>query len=260
MANAKINPDLEPLARPLADLHCDPKNARKHGKRDLDTIAASLDLHGQQKPIVAMRDGKVIAGNGTLEAARALGWDRIACVTYDDEDAAKAAAFAIVDNRSAELSEWDTDALAAVLAEIPPDLLGAVGFIPAELDDLLHPQTPYTRKITPPIYEPRNAKPPVGALMDRSKTADLLRAIDAADLPDDVVAFLRSAAERHTVFDFGRIADFYAHSAPATQRLFEHSALVIIDINQAIECGFVDLSTRLLEIAGLDSAETRDAP
>lgn len=137
MAEARINPDLEPLARPIESLHCDPRNARRHGKRDLETIAASLDLHGQQKPIVVMRDGKVIAGNGTLEAARTLGWDRLACVTYDDEDAAKAAAFAIVDNRSAELSEWDTDALAAGLQALPPALQAVVGWSPAELASLL---------------------------------------------------------------------------------------------------------------------------
>ena len=91
MGEARINAGLLPLARPIESLRCDPRNARRHAERDLAVLRQSLELHGQQKPIVALRDGKVIAGNGTLEAARSLGWERLAVVTYDDEDAAKAA-------------------------------------------------------------------------------------------------------------------------------------------------------------------------
>lgn len=133
----KINSDLSSLSRPLSFFKADPKNARKHAKRDLKTIADSLTTHGQQKPIVAMRDGTVIAGNGTLAAAASLGWDSLAAVVYDDEDEAKARAFAIVDNRSAELSEWDFEALAAELRTLPEDLLATVGFVDYELEPLL---------------------------------------------------------------------------------------------------------------------------
>jgi hypothetical protein len=137
MSATKINADLRKLARPIDTLHEDPKNARKHAERDLAIIAKSLATHGQQKPIVATKDGKVIAGNGTLAAARSLGWDKIAVVTYDDEDAAKQAAFAVVDNRSAELSEWDFDALVGTIAGLPVDLRADVGFTERELDGLL---------------------------------------------------------------------------------------------------------------------------
>ncbi len=71
---------------------------------------------GQRKPIIVRREGMiVVAGNGTLEAARALGWPEVAAVIVDD-DAVTATRFAIVDNRSAELAEWDDENLDQLLA------------------------------------------------------------------------------------------------------------------------------------------------
>ena len=132
--NSKINPDLMSLARDISTLHEDPKNARKHAPGDLAVIAASLDKHGQQKTIIATSDGKVIAGNGTLAAARDnLKWTHIACITFDSEDEAKQAAFAIVDNRSAELSSWDFDELASIINDLPDDFSDDLGFSEKEL-------------------------------------------------------------------------------------------------------------------------------
>ena len=131
-----IAPDLRPLARPIASLREDPKNARKHDKKNLDAIAKSLTEFGQRKPIVALADGTVIAGNGTLAAAKALGWSEIAVATFEDE--AKAKAYAIADNRAGELASWDDELLAESLAGLDDDLRAACGFSTAELEQLLH--------------------------------------------------------------------------------------------------------------------------
>lgn len=134
---AKINPALEVLARPVDSLRLDERNARKHERRSIDAIKTSLATYGQQKPIVALTSGVVIAGNGTLEAARELGWDRLAVVTFDTEDAARARAFAIMDNRTADLSTWDRDILAELLAEVPVGDAPLVGFTSDELQTLI---------------------------------------------------------------------------------------------------------------------------
>lgn len=105
---------------PISELSVDPGNARQHDRRNIDTIKGSLRRFDQQKPIVARRDGTVIAGNGTLEAARELGWDTIG-VHWSDLEGAEAAAYAIADNRTAELAEWDDSALAETLASIQND-------------------------------------------------------------------------------------------------------------------------------------------
>jgi ParB-like chromosome segregation protein Spo0J len=134
--SSKINPALEPLARPTSDLKLDGHNARKHERRSIDTIKTSLATYGQQKPIVALTDGTIIAGNGTLEAARELGWERIAVVTFDNEDEARARAFALMDNRSAELSEWDTATLLDSIQKIDQDLIESIGFNFDEIAEL----------------------------------------------------------------------------------------------------------------------------
>lgn len=104
---------------PTAQLKFDPENARKHSQINLKAIRESLDLFGQAKPIVITSDNVVVAGNGTLQAAIALGWSDIECVRVPkDWDADTIKAYALVDNRSAELAEWDKDILVSQLAEL----------------------------------------------------------------------------------------------------------------------------------------------
>lgn len=113
-----IAESLWPLAVLCDELTLDPANARKHDERNLDAIKGSLAVYRQVKPVVVRRDNNVVvAGNGTLQAARALGWTHVAAV-FVDMDAATAAGFAIADNRTAELSEWDVAALEALLRDI----------------------------------------------------------------------------------------------------------------------------------------------
>ena len=118
-----------------ASLKPDPKNARKHSARNLDAIKKSLERFGQQKPIVVSASGVVLAGNGTLEAAIALGWEEIE-VTRSALKGASATAYAIADNRTAELAEWDDDILAETLEALRVEdesLPLAVGFDANEL-------------------------------------------------------------------------------------------------------------------------------
>jgi DNA modification methylase len=121
---------------PCDTLSFDPANLRKHGKKNLDAIKASLRRFGQQKPIVVDAKGIVLAGNGTLAAAQELGWKEIQIVRTDLAGT-QATAFGIADNRSAELAEWDEklgDVLASLKAEDFP--LEEIGFDAADLEEL----------------------------------------------------------------------------------------------------------------------------
>ena len=123
---------------PLADLSLDPSNVRKHSRRNLDAIKASLRKFGQQKPIVVDAKGIVLAGNGTLTAAQELGWTEIQIVRTELAGV-EATAFAIADNRTAELAEWEEDKLAQVLQSLKvedADLLAATGYDAAEVDKM----------------------------------------------------------------------------------------------------------------------------
>jgi ParB-like chromosome segregation protein Spo0J len=121
----------------ITELSLDPSNVRKHSRRNLDAIKASLRKFGQQKPIVVDAKGIVLAGNGTLTAAQELGWTEIQIVRTDLAGV-EATAFAIADNRTAELAEWD-DNLGDVLQSLASDGydLSQIGFDQSDLDALV---------------------------------------------------------------------------------------------------------------------------
>jgi ParB-like chromosome segregation protein Spo0J len=118
----------------------DPANVRKHSERNLESIRASLNRFGQQKPIVVNKDGVILAGNGTYAAAKSLGWKEIQ-VVRTDLNGADAVAYAIADNRTAELAEWDGAALAETLAALQNDEEYdhlVTGFTDAEIEALVN--------------------------------------------------------------------------------------------------------------------------
>lgn len=92
----------------------DPNNARKHDKKNIMSIKGSLVKFGLQKPLVVDHNNIVIAGNGTLQAALELGWTEIDIVRSSLEGF-NATAYALADNRTSELAEWDNDVLNATL-------------------------------------------------------------------------------------------------------------------------------------------------
>jgi hypothetical protein len=99
----------------------------------------------------------------------------------------------------------------------------------------------YSAKIESPIYEPKNTKPHIIELCDKSKTHRLIKEIDASSLSYDEKIFLIDAARRHNVFNYEKIADYYSHSSKEMQHLMERSGLVIIDFEDAIDYGYVKL-------------------
>lgn len=103
----------------IEQLKLDPNNARKHDNANLEAIAGSLTQFGQRKPIVISQDNIVVAGNGTLTAAKSLGWTEIDAVRVPaDWDADRIKAFALADNRTAELAAWDQQVMASQLLEL----------------------------------------------------------------------------------------------------------------------------------------------
>ncbi len=124
------------IKKSISELSNDPANARKHDDRNIESIVASLRRFGQQKPIVIDMNNIVRAGNGTLEAARRLGWDSIECVKTSLKGS-DAIAYAIADNRTSELAEWNSDVLAAQLSGLLTDdeeLANAAGFTAEEIE------------------------------------------------------------------------------------------------------------------------------
>jgi len=130
-----IADDLQPLAQPISELTPLPVNPRVG---NVEAVMRSYNTFGQRKPIVARRDGTVIAGNHQLEAAKRLGWSEIAVVFVDDDDTT-AEAFALADNRIGDLGGYDNGALSEMLArvQINEELLQATGYTSEDLSKLL---------------------------------------------------------------------------------------------------------------------------
>lgn len=128
---------MKTATKKIKDLSHDPHNARRHPDSNISAIAASLSEFGQQKPIVITADNVIIAGNGTYDAAKSLGWSEIVVtVLPEDWDSNKAKAFALADNRTAELAEWDSRELLDQLESLTDFDMSAFGFDLSEQVDL----------------------------------------------------------------------------------------------------------------------------
>lgn len=127
---------------PIDDLRPFPDNPRQG---DIGAIAESLMEHGQFRPlIVNIRDGgsygnqTVLGGNHTLEAARQLGWAKVAGYTIDVDDD-QAMRIVIADNRTSDLASWDKAGLAEILASLAgtDHGLSGTGYDPDDLEKLI---------------------------------------------------------------------------------------------------------------------------
>lgn len=127
---------LKSLAVPIDSLQALPGNPRRG---DVDAVATSLSRFGQRKPIVVRRDdGTIIAGNHTWQAAKQLGWTEIA-VAYVGDDDVTAQAYALADNRTAELGGYDDELLRNLIQSVESidvDLLRDTGWDKVSVDEL----------------------------------------------------------------------------------------------------------------------------
>lgn len=106
----------------------------------------------------------------------------------------------------------------------------------------------YTSKVKIPQYKPSSEKPSIYSLVNDKKYNELINQINNSTVSDEEKKFLTFAATRHLVFSYSKIADYYAQSSKEMQELMEKSALVIIDINDAIANGYVTLSKNIEKI------------
>ena len=209
------------------------------------------------RPVIIDVDSMVIGGNMRLKAHHHLKrkevWtdmftqemsDKMNVLALEEGRKTKTyleycQAFTIKDNVSS--GEWEWDILAnewdsVQLADWGLDVWENQDDAIVEEDDT------YTRKIVAPTYEPKNEKPKAHELFNTDKVEELIDKIKPLRLSNMEQAFLIYGAYRHTVFDYSKIADFYAHSSKEVQELMEDSALVIIDFDKAIEKGYVKLT------------------
>jgi hypothetical protein len=244
----------------VSDLIPYARNSRTHSDVQVNKIASSIKEFGFLNPVLIDKDNGIIAGHGRVMAAQKLGLKEVPVLQIGHLSDTQKRAYIIADNRLALDAGWDEEMLRVEFAELTDDgfNLELTGFDLGEIKDidLSEPSereldgSKYTTKIETPIYEMKGDKPEVAEIYDTTKTGELSSRIMKADLPDDIRGFLMAAATRHTVFNYEKIAEFYAHQDEDVQDLMRQSALVIVDFDQAIENGYVKLTKALMQLSG----------
>ena len=225
---------------PVKEIKPNPHNPRViKGDKFLKLVKSIQDFPQmlELRPIVVDNEMIVLGGNMRLKACIEAGLEEVPILIADELTEEQKAEFIIKDNVG--YGEWDWDVLAN---EWDAELLDEWGL---DVPNFLEEEDIYTSKIEAPIYEPSNLKPLIGELVNDTKTRELIKEIEASTLEDSEKEFLKLAAQRHLVFNYSKIADYYSHSPKETQELFEKSALVIIDFDKAIENGFVELTKNI---------------
>ena len=233
------------------------RNAKKHDIEQVSKIAGSIREFGFNNPILIDGELGIIAGHGRVLAAQKLGLESVPCLRLLHLSETQKRAYILADNKLAELGGgWDEEMLGLELEELREQNfdLSIVGFENDLMESGLNLGDKYTAKIESPVYEMKGENPEVETLVDCAAAKKLEEEIKASEnISSKDKAFLILAAQRHLIFNYENIAEFYAHANKSTQHLMEKSALVIIDYDKAIEYGFVKFSESLDAIANIDT-------
>lgn len=221
------------------------KNAKKHSKEQVEQIANSIKEFGFTQPVIIDKNNCVVAGHGRILGAKKAGLKQVPTVTLEELTEEQIKAYRLVDNKLNE-SEWDSVLLAQELEEIKDLNMDLFGFDLAE--EIEQEESKYSMEINIPHYEIKGEMPDLSELVDKTKTNELLNNIKASNIPEEIKKFLRLGAYRHLKFNYSKIAEFYAQADKETQELMEQSALVIIDFDDALKNGYVQLSNKLFDL------------
>lgn len=231
----------------IKDIKANPNNPRVIKDEQFKKLVKSIQEFPEMlsvRKLVCTPDMVVLGGNMRLKALQSAGIKEVD-VEIVDWDEQKQKEFIIKDNVSFGewnheqlANEWDAIELQEWGLELPVN-------VDVESDQLDNTDDTYTNKTTTPIYDVKNIKPEINDLFNDEKSRQIIQEINKSDISEEEKQFLIYAAYRHLVFNYSKIADFYAHSSSKVQELMEKSALVIIDVEKAIENGFATLSKEM---------------
>lgn len=227
------------------------ENNPRNNEEAVDYVANSIKEFGFKVPVVVDKDNIVAAGHTRLKACEKLGITEVPCIVAEDLTEDQIKAFRIADNKVSEYATWDEEKLSKELSnimmdmtEFGDDLFTDDDAMDVKLED--EEDNPYSQDTHVPQYEPTGDFVDIMDLVDDEKTNELIREIKESNVSDDEKNFLIKAAYRHLVFNYTKIADYYSNASEEMQILMEKSALVIIDIDDAIANGYVKL-TKVVE-------------
>ena len=221
-----------------------PRKRLRPGDPEYEKLKNSIDKLSYVDPIVINYDGTVIGGHQRLFVLQDLGYTEadvsVVHLSKQDEMALNLALNKIS-------GDWDIDKLPYIFQQlkIADYDLSLTGFDDDEVSDILagivederEEEEKYSQSVESPIYHVTGDVPDISELCDTSKYHELLRDIETDEsITEEEREFLKLAATRHIVFNYKKIAEYYADADAGMQGLMEDSALVIIDFDKANDC------------------------
>ena len=234
-------------------------NNPRNNENAIDKVASSIKEFGFKVPIVVDKEKVIITGHTRLLASKKLGLKEVPCVIADDLSEAQIKAFRIADNKVSEYASWDEELLKIELEQLEDmdfnlDEL-SIDYsdfdLKIELEDIeeeFESDNVYTKEINIPHYEITGECPLLTDLVKEEKTNSLIGRINNSNIPQGIKDFLIKASYRHLAFNYQNIAEYYAHADKEVQELMEESALVIIDYDNAIRNGYVQIKEAINEM------------
>ena len=234
-------------------------NNPRNNENAVDKVASSIKEFGFKNPIEIDKNNVIINGHTRLLASKKLGLKEVPVIVADDLSEAQVKAFRIADNKTSEYVTWDEELLKIELEQLEEmnfdldDLnIDYSDFgLEIDLEDIeeeFESDNVYTKEINIPHYEITGECPLLTDLVKEEKTNSLIERINNSNIPQGIKDFLIKASYRHLAFNYQNIAEYYAHADKEVQELMEESALVIIDYDNAIRNGYVQIKEAINEM------------
>lgn len=148
------------------------KNPRRNDEAAVK-VAESIKQFGFKIPLVVDRNNVVVCGHTRLKAAKKLKLKTVPCILADDLSEDQIKAFRLVDNRTAEIAEWDFALLEEELADVQLDMTAF------DFDDLLAEEEAGSENGQAPVGAEREEEsallPPHRTRAIRTRTESSLR-------------------------------------------------------------------------------------
>ena len=228
-------------------------NNKIHDQSAVDRVANSISEFGWTYPILIDEQNIILAGHKRLLAAKKLGLKEVPVIIKEGLTAAQKKAYRIIDNKSSQESSWDLPNIELELSsldeagfDLEPFILN--DFEIGKLESSSSEESKYTGKTNIPPYEKPEKKPDFDDVYQSEYAKQLVGKIEASNCTAEEKRFLIMAAHRHVVFNYTKVADYYTFATPEMQRLMEDSALVIVDMDQAISNGWTRFNNSLDEL------------